>query len=104
MDGSLQEGQRAPSTNELAQQYEINPATARKGLNLLVEAEILEKRRGLGMFVTHNAKEIIRSQRAGAFVQDFVSPLIEQAIQLEYDRDFLIHLIDQTAQEKGMRS
>ena len=56
VDGTLAAGQRAPSTNELADFHDINPATARKGLTLLVEAGVLEKRRGIGMFVTAGAR------------------------------------------------
>ena len=57
VDGVLKAGDRAPSTNELADFHDINPATARKGLNLLVDGGVLEKRRGLGMFVTAAAAE-----------------------------------------------
>ena len=52
VDGSLPEGERAPSTNELAAFHAINLATARKGLSLLVDAGVLQKQRGIGMFVT----------------------------------------------------
>ena len=63
IDGTLAEGAQAPSTNELAAFHNINPATARKGLTLLVDLGILEKRRGIGMFVTSGAAELIRARR-----------------------------------------
>lgn len=47
----LLEEEQAPSTNELAKAFSINPATAAKGLNLLVDEGILYKKRGIGMFV-----------------------------------------------------
>ena len=47
LKGLLEAGQQAPSTNELARVYQINPATAAKGLNRLVEEGVLYKRRGL---------------------------------------------------------
>src|ERR1700678_4737649 len=50
-DGGLAEGERVPSMNELAGFYRINPATAAKGINLLADDGLLEKRRGSGMFV-----------------------------------------------------
>ena len=53
------EEERVPSTNELAKLYAINPATAAKGINLLVDEGILYKKRGIGMFVTAGAKKKI---------------------------------------------
>ena len=55
--GILLEEERAPSSNELAKLYTINPATAAKGLNLLVEEGILYKKRGFGMLVSPGAAE-----------------------------------------------
>ena len=51
VDGTLAEGAKVPSTNEFAAFYRINPATAAKGINLLVDEGMLEKRSGIGMFV-----------------------------------------------------
>ena len=63
--GILLEEERVPSTNELAKLYTINPATAAKGINILVDNGILYKRRGIGMFVSAGAKEKIRERRNG---------------------------------------
>ena len=52
----LLEEERVPSTNELAKLYSINPATAAKGVNLLVDDGILYKKRGIGMFVQQGAR------------------------------------------------
>lgn len=46
------EGEQVPSTTEISKQFHINPATVLKGMNILVSEEIIEKHRGLGMFVT----------------------------------------------------
>ena len=56
-DGGLAEGERVPSTNELAAFYRINPATAAKGINVLADDGLLEKRRGIGMFVATGARQ-----------------------------------------------
>ena len=55
--GTLAEGDRVPSTNELAAFYRINPATAAKGINVLIDDGLLEKRRGIGMFVAAGARD-----------------------------------------------
>lgn len=59
-ESSLAEGDRAPSTNELAAFYRINPATAAKGINMLIDDGLLTKRRGLGMFVADGARATAR--------------------------------------------
>jgi DNA-binding transcriptional regulator YhcF (GntR family) len=50
-DGGLAEGERVPSSNELAAYYRINPATAAKGIGVLTDDGLVEKHRGIGMFV-----------------------------------------------------
>ncbi len=102
VDGTLPEGAQAPSTNELAAFHSINPATARKGLNLLTEIGVLEKRRGLGMFVTEGAAELIRERRKGDFAAEYVAPLIDEAVRLGFGRDGLHDLIDRVAESRGM--
>ena len=102
VDGSLQPGERAPSTNQLAQFHEINPATARKGLALLVDDHVLEKRRGLGMFVTDGARDRILEKRRDDFAGDYVAPLIDEALHLGYTRSNLHDLIDRVAESRGM--
>ena len=52
-----------PSTNELAAFYRINPATAAKGVNMLVDDGLLDKRRGIGMFVSPGARALLRAER-----------------------------------------
>ena len=64
----IEEETQAPSTNQLAVMYRINPATAAKGINLLVDAGILYKKRGIGMFVSHGSAERIRTKRSATFL------------------------------------
>ena len=71
----LLEEERVPSTNELAKIYAINPATAAKGINVLVDSGILYKKRGIGMFVAAGAKEQILKRRKEAFYNDFIKKI-----------------------------
>ena len=66
----LLEEERVPSTNELAKLYAINPATAGKGINLLVDEGTLYKKRGIGMFVAAGAKQRIMAKRKENFYDD----------------------------------
>ncbi|WIV12445.1 GntR family transcriptional regulator [Proteiniborus sp. MB09-C3] len=81
--GSLKEEEQAPSTNQFAKVYQINPATARKGLNILVDEEILYKKRGLGMFVAEGARKKILKKRQSTFFQEILPEIIREAHRLE---------------------
>jgi GntR family transcriptional regulator len=91
--GALAEGARVPSTNELAAFYRINPATAAKGINLLVDDGVLEKRRGIGMFVAAGAQEQLRAGRRKRFAEQYVDPMLAEANRLGIDTDTLVSLI-----------
>lgn len=86
-------GSSVPSTNELSAFYTINPATAGKALNRLVDQEILEKRRGLGMFVTEKGVELLREQRRNRFTENYLSPLLDEAARVGLSTDDVITLI-----------
>jgi DNA-binding transcriptional regulator YhcF (GntR family) len=101
-DGGLAEGERVPSTNELAAFYRINPATAAKGINVLVDDGLLEKRRGIGMFVATGARQRLLARRRADFSQRYVEPLLTEATRLGIDTDELVILIKQAgAQREG---
>jgi DNA-binding transcriptional regulator YhcF (GntR family) len=93
VDGTLAEGARVPSTNELAAFYRINPATAAKGINLLVDDGVVEKRRGIGMFVAAGAQEQLRAGRRKRFAEQYVDPMLAEANRLGIDTDTLVSLI-----------
>ena len=98
--GSLKEEDQAPSTNEFARIYQINPATARKGLNLLVDEGILYKKRGLGMFVAEGARQKILMKRQVSFLADTLPEVIREANRLEIDIEELIGHIKELGGEK----
>ncbi|HWI31159.1 MAG TPA: GntR family transcriptional regulator [Microbacterium sp.] len=93
IDGALAEDAQAPSTNELAAFYRINPATAAKGIGILVDKGILYKRRGVGMFVSIGAREVLLRERREAFAIRFVDPLLTEARTLGLGPDELAALI-----------
>ncbi len=82
IDGSLAEEAQAPSTNELAAFYRINPATAAKGVAMLTDKGVVYKRRGIGMFVAPGARELLMNERRTAFADRFVEPLLAEARKL----------------------
>lgn len=88
--GILLEEERVPSTNELAKLYTINPATAAKGVNILVDDGILYKKRGIGMFVSTGATDKIRARRKEAFYLVRLSELLNEAKSLGITKEELI--------------
>ena len=99
-DGGLAEGDRVPSTNELAAYYRINPATAARGINLLADEGLLEKRRGIGMFVAAGARQRLLGQRREQFTERFLRPLLTEATRLGIDAGELIELISDFARQQ----
>jgi len=82
ISGALAEESQVPSTNEFASFHRINPATAGKGVTLLVDDGILYKKRGIGMFVAAGARERLLAKRRESFRTDYVLPLITEAKKL----------------------
>jgi GntR family transcriptional regulator len=99
-DGGLAEGARVPSANELAAFYRINPATAAKGINVLADEGLLEKRRGIGMFVASGARATLLARRRAEFTHRYVEPLLTEAIRLGIDADELIGLIKEVSNQR----
>lgn len=93
--GSYLEESAVPSMNELAVFYAINPITASKGVNLLVEQGLLYKRRGVGMFVAPGAREQLLRRRRAEFREKHTIPLLREARLLGITPDELTQLITQ---------
>src|SRR5690625_2899353 len=90
---TIKAGERIPSTNEFAVFYKINPATAAKGVNELVEEDILFKRRGVGMFVTENARQMLVKKRIDIFYEHYMRPLKKEANKLGMTKEQLIDMV-----------
>lgn len=97
--GLLLEEEQAPSTNELARLYRINPATAAKGLNLLADEGILYKKRGLGMFAAPGSRARIIAKRKTAFYESYVRGIAAEAHKLGIDRAELAQMLARAAAE-----
>ncbi len=100
-EGSLAEGERVPSTNELAAFYRINPATAAKGINVLTDDGLLEKRRGIGMFVAGGAREKLLTDRRKRFAEQYLEPMLVEARRLGINDESLISLIRGNGHQNG---
>jgi GntR family transcriptional regulator len=93
ISGALSEESQVPSTNEFAVFHRINPATAGKGVNLLVERGILYKKRGIGMFVAAGARDELIATRTEEFSTEFLRPLLAESTRLGITPARLVELI-----------
>ena len=94
LSGAYPEESQVPSITEYSVAYRINPATALKGINLLVDAGLLYKKRGVGMFVSSGARERLRAQRAERFYQDYVQRMVQEARRLGVTEAELVRLVE----------
>lgn len=92
--GVFPEEEQIPSTTEISSRWKINPHTVLKGMNLLVDEEIIYKKRGLGMFVKSGAFIKIRSKRQNDFYESYVSTLVSEAKKLNMDKEDVVKLIE----------
>ena len=93
ISGAMPDETQVPSTNEFAAFYRINPATALKGVNLLVDEGILYKKRGIGMFVAEGAQTRLVAQRRERFSEEYVRPLLAEAEKLGIESEQLAQMI-----------
>lgn len=103
MNGNFQSDDKVYSQYQLAEMYTINPATAAKGLNLLVEENILYKKRGLGMFVSADAREMIMNKRKNQTLKMLVQEVVLEANRLQISSNELIEMIKAVQLEEGER-
>lgn len=94
LKGIFEEEAQVPSTTEISISFKINPATAGKGINLLVDEEILYKKRGVGMFVSKGAKEKILQKRKEVFYNNYILSLLEEASKLDIPKEEIISMIE----------
>ncbi|WP_322181839.1 GntR family transcriptional regulator [Neglectibacter caecimuris] len=112
LTGGFPEEGQIPSITEFSLRYTINPATALKGVNLLVEEQILYKKRGVGMFVSPGARERVRQKRLQSFTPNFVAAMVAEAHRLELTAEELSEIVQSefsgekadryTAEKKGV--
>ena len=90
MDGSFAEGEAVPSVRQVAADYQINHLTVGKAYQELVDAGLLEKRRGLGMFVTTGARGSLTNNEQQRFIDEEVPAFAERVQRLGLDMQQVI--------------
>ncbi len=95
----FKEETQIPSTTEMSVSLKINPATAGKGMNLLVDEGVIYKRRGVGMFVSRGAKKMIIRKRKKDFYDTYILALLDEASKLDISKEEVITMIERGKKE-----
>lgn len=93
LTGAFPEESRIPSITEFSVMYKINPATALKGINILVDSGIVYKKRGVGMFVAEGSKEKLAKKRRDAFFESYVKKMLAEASRLGITKEEIIDML-----------
>ena len=94
LTGAFPEESQIPSITEFSVNYKIKPATALKGINLLVDEGIIFKKRGVGMFVSKGAVSQLQKKRQDQFFDHYISKLIDEAKRLNITSGEIIAMIE----------
>ncbi len=97
--GNIRENEKIYSQYQLAEMFNINPATAAKGINILADQGILYKKRGLGMFLSANAKEKIQYKRKNHTLKKLVEEVVVEARRLGVYENELIGMMRDAKKE-----
>lgn len=103
LTGNISGDEKIYSQYQLAEMFNINPATAAKGLNILAADNIIYKKRGLGMFAGSNARDLIREKRKSQNLKTLILNLVEEARRLELEDEELLSMVSKVIDEtKGV--
>ena len=90
VEGVFRDGDALPSVRQIASQQQINPLTVSKALQILVDDDLVEKRRGLGMYVSEGAgKQLLNSERQ-LFLNQELPAFRERAARLGFSLEQLL--------------
>jgi GntR family transcriptional regulator len=102
--GVLRPDEQVMSTNQYAAFYRINPATAAKAFQQLVDEGVVYKKRGIGMFVSPTARDSLRAQRRERFFADVLDPMLAEARAIGIPIEEIVeHIRDRAARVGGDR-
>ncbi|MHB8405950.1 MAG: GntR family transcriptional regulator [Gammaproteobacteria bacterium] len=101
LEGTLKEGDPLPSVRAVAADYQINPLTVLKGYQALVDEELVEKRRGLGMFVKPGASRALMKNEREVFLKTEWPQMVQRIGRLDLDVKELLKAVDDGKRSKS---
>jgi len=100
IDGSFHEGEAVPSVRQVATDYQINHLTVAKAYQELVELGLLEKRRGLGMFVIEGAQQALTGNEQQKFLEEELPAFVERVHMLGVDLKVVVEKLSELGEQK----
>ena len=94
LSGDIREGDALPSVRQVAMDYKVNPITVSKSYQILVDEELVEKRRGLGMFVQNGAAKKVQSNENEQFIKEDWPKILTKIQHLNLDTTQLINSLN----------
>ena len=94
LSNAFEEESQIPSITEISVMCKINPATALKGINMLVDNEIVYKKRGLGMFGKEGAVKKLVKERKNKFYESYIAVLLDEAKKLNLNKEDIMEMIE----------
>ena len=91
LSGDIHEGEALPSVRQVAMDYKVNPITVSKSYQILVDEELVEKRRGLGMFVQNGAAKKVQTNENEQFIKEDWPKILTKIQHLNLDTTQLIN-------------
>lgn len=101
LSGAFVEESQLPSITEFSVMYKINPATALKGINILVDENIIYKKRGIGMFVCDGAVKMLKEKRKNQFFSNYISNMVGEAKRIGITEEDIINMIKKEYKNNG---
>ncbi|MFY9263511.1 MAG: GntR family transcriptional regulator [Actinomycetaceae bacterium] len=98
--GELKADDQLMSTTQYATTYRINPATANKAFNQLAAEGLIYKQRGIGMFVSDQAADLLRTEGRTTYRANTLQPAIREGLALGYTTEELKNLINNILEEQ----
>lgn len=95
LSGSLEAENAIPSVRQISVEYGLNPQTVLNATQLLIQEGLLEKRRGLGMFVRANARKQLSKTACERFKTETIQAVVEEARLLSISKTDLIDLVQE---------
>ncbi len=99
LDGSLLEGDPLPSVRNVAADFRVNPLTVLKGYQMLVDEGLVEKRRGLGMFVRDGARALLLQSERRRFLNEEWPRICATIVRLGLEKDALFKQLDRVKKD-----
>ncbi|NIQ12570.1 MAG: GntR family transcriptional regulator [candidate division Zixibacteria bacterium] len=99
--GDIQEEEPIPSVRQISVEQNLNPQTVLNATQVLLNENLIEKRRGLGMYVQKGAREKLQHQERESFQEEEIPDIVQRARLLGYSESELVEIVENAYREES---